>query len=561
MAHTMQMQQHHLCLTYSLLSLVLLHRVHCSLESEQGTTYKAPMASSAAATRLHRRPVCRRRPLFAVLVALSLLPATMAAREEQDGDRVGFLPGQPRSPAVSQYAGYVTVDEQNGRALFYWFFEAQTTPAKKPLLLWLNGGPGCSSVGYGAAAELGPLLVNGNGTGLEFNKFAWNKAPTLLMHLDGWYLDTGATNHMTGREDLFSDLDRSIIGSVKFGDGSVVSIKGRGSIIFQGKDGAHKVLTNVFFIPRLCNSIVSLGQLDENGAKILIHNGVLRVWDRQRQLLTRVRRGVNRLYVLHLDVARPVCLSTRHDDDAWRWHDRLGHISFDSMRRMAKQDMVRGMPELDHVDQLCDVCVTTKQRRAPFPKKSSYRARNPLDLIHGDVCGPITPATPGGRRYFLLLVDDHSRYMWVVLMSGKGDAAASVRRIQATAEAECGRKLRTIRTDNGGEFTSTEFARHCEDSGVQRQFTVPYSPQQNGVVERRNQTVVAMARALLKQRKLPAIYWGEAVTTAVYLLNRTPTKSLEGKTPYEAWHGRKPAVQHLRTFGCVVQHLRTFGCA
>ncbi|KAL6621204.1 hypothetical protein ACP70R_033636 [Stipagrostis hirtigluma subsp. patula] len=114
------------------------------------------------------------------LVALSLLPATMAAREEQEGDRVRFLPGQPRSPPVSQYAGYVTVNEQNGRALFYWFFEAQTTPAKKPLLLWLNGGPGCSSVGYGAAAELGPLLVSGNGTGLEFNKFAWNKEANLL---------------------------------------------------------------------------------------------------------------------------------------------------------------------------------------------------------------------------------------------------------------------------------------------------------------------------------------------------------------------------------------------
>ncbi|KAL6626237.1 hypothetical protein ACP70R_029963 [Stipagrostis hirtigluma subsp. patula] len=118
--------------------------------------------------------------LAILLVALSSLPATMAAREEQEGDRVRFLPGQPRSPPVSQYAGYVTVNEHNGRALFYWFFKAQTTPAKKPLLLWLNGGPGCSSVGYGAAAELGPLLVNGNGTGLEFNKFAWNKEANLL---------------------------------------------------------------------------------------------------------------------------------------------------------------------------------------------------------------------------------------------------------------------------------------------------------------------------------------------------------------------------------------------
>ncbi|CAD6231490.1 unnamed protein product [Miscanthus lutarioriparius] len=125
------------------------------------------------------------RPLFTIiLVALSVsvLPAALAVatRGEQEGDRVAFLPGQPRSPPVSQFAGYVTVNEYNGRALFYWFFEAQTSPAHKPLLLWLNGGPGCSSVGYGAASELGPLLVNGNGTGLEFNKFAWTREANLL---------------------------------------------------------------------------------------------------------------------------------------------------------------------------------------------------------------------------------------------------------------------------------------------------------------------------------------------------------------------------------------------
>lgn len=133
------------------------------------------MACSTAARR-------HRRPLFTSLVALSLLQvsAMIVALDEQEGDRVGLLPGQPRSPAVSQFSGYVTVNERSGRALFYWFFEAQTSPAQKPLVLWLNGGPGCSSVGYGAASELGPLLVNSNGTGLEFNKFAWNKEANLL---------------------------------------------------------------------------------------------------------------------------------------------------------------------------------------------------------------------------------------------------------------------------------------------------------------------------------------------------------------------------------------------
>jgi hypothetical protein len=108
-----------------------------------------------------------------------------------------------------------------------------------------------------------------------------------------------------------------------------------------------------------------------------------------------------------------------------------------------------------------------------------------------------------------------------------------------------------LRTDNGGEFTAAEFALYCADEGVQRHYSAPYSQQKNGVVERRNQTVVGMARALLKQRGMPAVFWGELVVTPVYILNRSPTKALNGRTPYEAWHGRKPAVSHLRVFGCL----------
>jgi transposase InsO family protein len=149
----------------------------------------------------------------------------------------------------------------------------------------------------------------------------------------------------------------------------------------------------------------------------------------------------------------------------------------------------------------------------------------------------------------LLLVDDLSRYMWVMILGSKGEAANAIRRVQVAAEAECGRKLRVLRTDNGGEFTAAEFASYCAGEGVQRHYSAPYSPQQNGVVERRNQTVVGMAQALLKQRGMPTVFWGEAVVTAVYILNRSPTKALNGMTPYEAWHGRKPAVSHLRVFG------------
>jgi transposase InsO family protein len=173
-----------------------------------------------------------------------------------------------------------------------------------------------------------------------------------------------------------------------------------------------------------------------------------------------------------------------------------------------------------------------------------------LELVHDDLCGPVKSTTPGGRRYFLLLVDDAIRYMWVVLLTAKSEASSAIKRIQAAAKKECGRKLRVLRTVNGGEFTAVEFAAYCADEGVTRHFSAPYTPQQNGVVERQNQTVVAMARALLEQRRMSVEFWAEAVVTAVYLQNRLLTKSLADRTSYETWRGRKPTVNHLRVFGC-----------
>lgn len=159
------------------------------------------------------------------------------------------------------------------------------------------------------------------------------------------------------------------------------------------------------------------------------------------------------------------------------------------------------------------------------------------------------PATPGGCRHFLLLVDDTSRFMSLALLAAKSDAAAAIKKSQAAAEVESGRKLHILRTDNGGKFTSVEFARHCEDHDVQWHFSTPHKSQQNGVVEKHNQSILATARTLLKYRRMPAEFWGEPVSTAAFL-NRAPTKSLDDKTPIEAWYGHKPTVTFLHMFGC-----------
>jgi transposase InsO family protein len=318
-----------------------------------------------------------------------------------------------------------------------------------------------------------------------------------------WVLDTGATNHMSGARMAFAELDTAVRGSVSFGDGSVANIEGCGTVLFNCKNGEHRSFVGVYYIPRLTSNIISIGQLDEAGYKINIDDGVLRIREQSRRLLARVARRADRLYVLDLDIARPVCLAARGKEEAWRWHARMGHVNMNALRKLAREEMVRGLPPIEQVDQLCDACLAGKQRRNSFPAVAQYRAERTLEIVHGDLCGPITPATPSGGRYFLLLVDDKSRFMWLSVMSTKDQAAAAIKAFQERTEAESGLKLGVLRTDRGGEFTSVEFAEYCAAEGVRRQLTAPYSPQQNGVVERRNGTVVATARSMLKAKGLP----------------------------------------------------------
>jgi hypothetical protein len=172
--------------------------------------------------------------------------------------------------------------------------------------------------------------------------------------------------------------------------------------------------------------------------------------------------------------------------------------------------------------------------------------------VHGNLCGPISPAASRGNKYFLLLVDDLSRYMCVAMIPSKDRAATAIKDIQARAEGESDLKMKALHTDRGGKFTVTEFADYCAAEGVHHHHMAPYIPQQNGIVERRNGIVVATNMSMLKAKGLLGWFWGEVVNTIVYVLNRCPTKSVDGMTLFEAWHKRKPAVHHLRTFGCIV---------
>nr|GEX83346.1 zinc finger, CCHC-type [Tanacetum cinerariifolium] len=192
-----------------------------------------------------------------------------------------------------------------------------------------------------------------------------------------------------------------------------------------------------------------------------------------------------------------------------------------------------------------------KQNRAPFPKKAKGRSTSPLDLIYGDLCEPITPATPSGKRYIFLLVDDYSRYMWAYFLSTKDQAFDTFKEFKKTIENELRTTLKMFRTDRGGEFNSSEFTQYCKENGIARQLTAPYSPQQNGVVERRNRTIMSTTRCMMKATEMPQDFWAEAVRHAIYILNSVPTKALEDITPYEAIKGKNPNLKDLRVSGCI----------
>ena len=197
----------------------------------------------------------------------------------------------------------------------------------------------------------------------------------------------------------------------------------------------------------------------------------------------------------------------------------------------------------------CEECVEGKMSRKPFKSTGEIRS---VQCVHSDVCGPMPTDSIGGTKYFVTFIDDYSRYCKVYFLRKKSEVFDKFKQFEAYATNDCGKRIGTLRSDNGGEYMSREFEAYLNDRGIHHELTAPYSPAQNGVSERANRTLMESARAMMAKAGLPEKYWAEAVSTAAYLKNRVPTRSVaEKKTPYEKWYGRKPNVSHLRVFGCM----------
>ena len=183
-------------------------------------------------------------------------------------------------------------------------------------------------------------------------------------------------------------------------------------------------------------------------------------------------------------------------------------------------------------------------------KKISHRWSELLGLVHSDVCGKMNAKSLSGAEYFLTFIDDKSRYVWVYILKHKDDVFPCFLEWKGLVERSTNQKLKALRTDNGGEYMSTEFQTYLKKEGVRHELTVPKTPEQNGVAERMNRTLAEGVRAMLADARLPHGFWAEALSTAVYLRNRSLAMAVKGMTPFEAWTGENPHVEQLRVFGC-----------
>ena len=243
---------------------------------------------------------------------------------------------------------------------------------------------------------------------------------------------------------------------------------------------------------------------------------------------------VDKLYQLDCEPAsteQVSVASAEQGSDVDLWHPRLGHLSEQRLKEIVHKELATGM-KIPKTAKLCEGCVEGKMQRKPFKPVGEIRSSRKLQLVHSDVCGPMPTESIGGRKYFVTFIDDYSRCCEVYFLSHKSEVLEKFKEYEAITTNDCGQRIETLRTDNGGEYLSTEFKAYLKSKGIRHELTVPHSPEQNGVAERMNRTLMESARSMIAHAGLPNRYWAEAVATVAYVRNRTPTTSIkEDKTP------------------------------
>jgi len=373
-------------------------------------------------------------------------------------------------------------------------------------------------------------------------------------HNELWCLDSGCSSHACGNQNSFTDITETTRGELNLADNSATAIEARGKVSLRIRERNRTKnidLQDTLYVPDLRTNLLSVGKIADRGYTITFNKDAARVLDKDGDQVLTAKR-MNGLYYVNPDGIEDCKTSVESQGASGtlvQWHRRLGHLNFKDLAEAARNGIYNDLDIEGATSNLeCDVCPRGKMTRTPFPRKSK-RVSTILQLVHSDVCGPMRTESYGRAKYLVTFIDDCSRWCEVRFIKHKSEVFKEFVKVKSLLENQKDTKIKCLQTDNGTEYLSKEFSDYLDVRGIRRRLTVPHNPEQNGVAERRNRTLVEAARCLLIQSGLPQSFWAEAVSAANYVRNRCPSKSLNGRTPYEVWYGEKPSVRHLKEFG------------
>ncbi|GKA44186.1 putative ribonuclease H-like domain-containing protein, partial [Tanacetum coccineum] len=377
-------------------------------------------------------------------------------------------------------------------------------------------------------------------------------------------VDSGCSRSMTGNKEKLDDFVKIIGGTVTFGGGD-------GKITGKGTIRTSKLnFENVYYVEELQNfNLFSVSQICDKKNKVLFTDTECLVLTKEFQLpensqvVLRVPRRHN-LYSFNLTEIQPerdiTCLLAKaSSDESTKWHRRMAHVNFKNINKLAKHGLVNGLPsKLFTNDHNCVACNKGKQHKASYKAITAVSTiSEPLQLLHMDLFGPTSIRSIDHKYYSLVVTDDLSRFSWVFFLGTKDETYYILKDFITFIENQLNKKVKAIRCDNGTEFKNSKLIELCGSKGIKRDYSNARTPQQNGVAERKNRTLIEAARTMLADSKLPTMFWTEAVSTACYVLNRVLVTRPHNKTPYELLSGKVPNISHLKPFGCHVTILNT----
>lgn len=378
---------------------------------------------------------------------------------------------------------------------------------------------------------------------------------------DSWFSDSAASEHTSHRFEWFIDYyELKVQIPVTIGNGSKMYAVGRGNIkvlTFTGKEWIPKLLTNVLYVPSACVNLFGSNRALDRGHTMRADAKLMEYLDGDEVVAIAVRKTglfemVLKVIVPDENIERMANVAMKTPLTLGMWHERLGHQNVTHVRKFLRDRNI----EFDDKDFDCDGCAYGKQHRLSFGTREE-KSKSCGEIIHADVCGPFDPSI-GGSQYFVVFKDDFSHMRFVHCLKKKSEVIDKFKEFVNISEKERGHKIKALQSDNGTEFVNAEMKTFMADNGIRHRRSVPYTPEQNGCVEREMRTIAESARSMIHAKGLNLNYWAEAVNTAAYVINRTGTSTVKNKTPYELWYGKESTIEHFRTFGAdVYVHIPT----